>query len=78
MSPQFSFRGATVLPIRLSALLDCHNNRLKNYRVMSAQRLVRVAVDGAVAVAPGLMFKIDIGLVVALISGYTVSSMLML
>jgi O-antigen/teichoic acid export membrane protein len=67
-----------VLLISLLALLDRHNNRLKNYRVMSAQRIVRVAVDGAVAVALGLLFKLDIGLVVALISGYTVSSILML
>lgn len=67
-----------VVFLGLMNLLDRYNNRLRNYSWMSILRLVRCCVDGLVAIVLGLIFKLDIGLIIGWVGGYAISSLLAL
>jgi len=67
-----------ILFVGLASVLERYNNRRKSYALMSLQRLVRSAVDGAVAIVLGTFFQIDAGLIVGSVSGYSVAGLMTL
>lgn len=73
----YSIPLAVVL-LGLTILLDQCNNRLRKYYLISTQRLIRSAVEGAVAIALSIFFQLNYGLIIGLLSGYGIAVLVIL
>ncbi|MEA2017648.1 MAG: oligosaccharide flippase family protein [Campylobacterota bacterium] len=68
----------TVLFIGLNNTFDKYNNRVKNYKLMSYQRLIKTTIESIVSVFFMILFSIKTGLIWGFVLGYLVSNLTML
>jgi len=68
----------TVFFIGLNNIFDKYNNRIKNYKLMSYQRLIKTSVEAIISITFLLFFGIKLGMIWGFIFGYFMSSMTML
>ncbi len=64
--------------IALNSIFDRYNNRVKNYKLMSYQRLIKTTIESITSIAFITLFSIQTGLVWGFIFGYFISSWTML
>ncbi|MBE0492599.1 MAG: oligosaccharide flippase family protein [Sulfurospirillum sp.] len=67
----------TVLFIGLNNTFDKYNNRIKNYRLMSYQRLIKTTVESIVSIAFMVLFHLKTGLIWGFVLGFLVSNVTM-
>lgn len=68
----------TVLFIGLNNTFDKYNNRIKNYKLMSYQRLIKTTIESIVSIAFMVLFHLKSGLIWGFVIGYLVSNFTML
>lgn len=66
-----------VIFISINNIFDKYNNRLKNYKLMSIQRLIKVLVESAISISLAVAFALETGLIVGAVCGYFVSLIVM-
>ena len=64
--------------IALNSIFDRYNNRVKNYKLMSYQRLIKTTIESITSIAFITLFSIQTGLIWGFIFGYFISSWTML
>jgi len=64
--------------IGLNNVLDKYNNRIKDYKMMSYQRLTKTSVESIVSIFSGIIFSLKQGLIYGSILGFLSSFLLML
>ena len=68
----------TVLFIGLNNTFDKYNNRIKNYKLMSYQRLIKTTIESIVSIAFMVLFHFKTGLIWGFVLGFFVSNLTML
>ncbi len=68
----------TVLFIAFNNVFDRYNNRIKNYKLMSSQRVIKTTVESIVSIALITLLSVKTGLIFGFILGYFISSLTML
>ena len=68
----------TVLFIGLNNTFDKYNNRIKNYKLMSYQRLMKTTIESIVSIAFMVFFHLKSGLIWGFFLGYLVSNISMI
>lgn len=68
----------TVLFIGLNNTFDKYNNRIKNYKLMSYQRLIKTTIESIVSIAFMILFHLKSGLIWGFVLGVFVSNLTML
>ncbi len=68
----------TVLFIGLNNTFDKYNNRIKNYKLMSYQRLIKTTIESIVSIAFMVLFHLKTGLIWGFVLGFLVSNLTML
>ena len=68
----------TVIFIGLNNTFDKYNNRVKNYKLMSYQRVIKTTVESLVSISFMLLFSMKTGLVWGFVLGFFVSNITML
>ena len=68
----------TVIFIGLNNTFDKYNNRVKNYKLMSYQRVIKTTVESLISISFMLLFSIKTGLVWGFVLGFFVSNIIML
>lgn len=68
----------TVVFIGLNNTFDKYNNRVKNYKLMSYQRLIKTTIESIVSIAFMVLFHLKTGLIWGFILGFLVSNLTML
>lgn len=68
----------TVFFIAINTTFDRYNNRIKNYKLMSYQRVIKTTVESLISVSFMLLFSIKSGMIWGFILGYFISSFMML
>jgi O-antigen/teichoic acid export membrane protein len=64
----------TVFFIALNNIFDRYNNRIKNYKLMSYQRIVKTTVESFTGISLMVFLSIKNGMIFGLICGYCISS----
>ncbi len=67
----------TVFFIGLNNTFDKYNNRIKNYKLMSYQRLIKTTIESLVSIFFMLIFHIKTGLIWGFVLGFLVSNIAM-
>jgi len=67
-----------VFAIGLNYVFDRFNNRIKNYKLMSIQRLIKSTVESIVSIFFAILFKNSLGLIWGFVIGYTCSNLVMI
>jgi O-antigen/teichoic acid export membrane protein len=68
----------TVLFIGLNNTFDKYNNRIKNYKLMSYQRLMKTTIESIVSIAFMVFFHLKSGLIWGFVLGFLISNLTML
>lgn len=68
----------TVMFIGINNTLDKYNNRIKNYKLMSYQRLIKTTVESIVNILFMVIFHLKTGLIWGFVLGFFVSNFMML
>lgn len=68
----------TVLFIGLNNTFDKYNNRIKNYKLMSYQRLIKTTIESIVSIAFMVFFHLKTGLIWGFVLGFLISNLTML
>ena len=68
----------TVLFIGLNNTFDKYNNRIKNYKLMSYQRLIKTTIESIVSITFMVFFHLKTGLIWGFVLGFFVSNLTML
>ncbi|RLA80666.1 MAG: hypothetical protein DRG78_10520 [Epsilonproteobacteria bacterium] len=68
----------TVLFIAFNNIFDRYNNRVKNYKLMSYQRLIKTTIESITSISLMFLFSIKSGMIWGFIFGYFISSFTML
>lgn len=68
----------TVLSIGLNNTFDKYNNRIKNYKLMSYQRLIKTTIESIGSIAFMVLFHLKTGLIWGFVLGFFVSNLTML
>jgi O-antigen/teichoic acid export membrane protein len=68
----------TILFIAFNNTFDKYNNRIKNYKLMSYQRLIKTTVESVISIFLMFIFSIKSGMIWGFIFGYFISSFTML
>jgi O-antigen/teichoic acid export membrane protein len=83
---QFIYEFSTIyylLPIvvffiGLNNIFDKYNNRIKNYKLMSKQRIIKTTVESFISISFAISLGIQTGMIWGFILGYTISSLIMI
>ena len=67
-----------VFAIGLNYVFDRFNNRIKNYKLMSIQRLIKSIVESLVSISFAIFLKNSLGLIWGFAIGYVCSNLLMI
>ncbi len=67
-----------VFAIGLNYVFDRFNNRIKNYKLMSIQRLIKSTVESIVSISFAILFKNSLGLIWGFAIGYICSNLVMI
>lgn len=67
----------TVVFIGLNNIFDKYNNRIKNYKLMSYQRVIKTTVESIVSISFMLLLSIQMGLIWGFVLGFLVSNITM-
>jgi len=67
-----------VFAIGLNYVFDRFNNRIKNYKLMSIQRLIKSTVESIVSIFFAILFKNSLGLIWGFVIGYICSNLVMI
>ena len=76
--PIYYLLPTTVFFISLNNIFDRYNNRIKNYKLMSYQRLIKTTIESITSIVFITLFSIKTGLIWGFILGYFISSFTML
>lgn len=68
----------TVLFIGFNSIFDKYNNRIKNYKLMSYQRVIKTTVESLVSISFILLLSIKMGLIWGFVLGFLVSNITMI
>lgn len=68
----------TVLFIGLNNIFDKYNNRIKNYKLMSYQRLIKTTIESIVNITFMAFFHLKTGLIWGFVLGFLISNITML
>ena len=68
----------TVVFIGLNNIFDKYNNRIKNYKLMSYQRLIKTTIESIVSITFMVLFHLKTGLIWGFVLGFLVSNITML
>jgi O-antigen/teichoic acid export membrane protein len=68
----------TVLFIGLNNIFDKYNNRIKNYKLMSYQRLIKTTIESIVNITFIVLFHLKTGLIWGFVLGFLASNITML
>jgi O-antigen/teichoic acid export membrane protein len=64
--------------IGLNNIFDKYNNRIKNYKLMSKQRIIKTTVESIISISFAILLGIQTGMIWGFILGYTISSLIMI
>ncbi|MBP8990890.1 MAG: oligosaccharide flippase family protein [Spirochaetes bacterium] len=67
-----------VFAIGLNYVFDRFNNRIKNYKLMSLQRITKSTVESIVSISFAILFKNSLGLIWGFAIGYICSNLVMI
>lgn len=68
----------TVIFIGLNNTFDKYNNRIKNYKLMSYQRLIKTTTESIVSISFMIFFQLKTGLIWGFVLGFFISNFAML